>query len=192
MTRRFSTQGTGITDPISVVKLDKSGGCVDRDSRYLEQLRQDQIREYFFGDARTPLSPHIQLLDFSEATIYRTAERKSRFMLSVFRATKISTESTLLDSLLPGGEVEYASKKAIFDKVQPSSLMQNCLLALVQAEPNDAQENIRDASVIGFVYVAEVDEKKKKVRILAPLSGRLPRKAMLWGTWPESAGELVG
>ena len=70
--------------------------------------------------------------------------------------------------------------------------MQNCILALVHAEPNDTQENIRDASVIGFVYVAEVDEKKKKLRILAPLSGRIPRKALIWGTWPDSAGELVG
>ena len=62
----------------------------------------------------------------------------------------------------------------------------------MQAEPNDSQENIRDASVIGFVFVVEVDEKKKKLRVLAPLSGRLPRKAMVWGTWPDNVGELAG
>ena len=70
--------------------------------------------------------------------------------------------------------------------------MQNSVLAIVHADPNDIQENIRDASVIGFVYVAEVDEKKKKVKILAPLSGRLPLKAMIWGTWPDGVGDLVG
>ncbi len=70
--------------------------------------------------------------------------------------------------------------------------MQNAILAIVHAEPDDAQDNIRDASVIGFVYVAEVDEKRKKLKILAPLSGRLPNKAVVWGSWPEGVGDLVG
>lgn len=71
-------------------------------------------------------------------------------------------------------------------------MMQNGILALLQARPKDTQENIRDASVIGFVYVAEVDEKKRKLRVLAPLSGRLPQQAMIWGQWPEGYGDLVG
>lgn len=70
--------------------------------------------------------------------------------------------------------------------------MQNAILAIVHAEPNDSQENIRDTSVIGFVYVTEIDEKRKKLRLLAPLSGRLPNKAFVWGAWPEGVGDLVG
>ena len=70
--------------------------------------------------------------------------------------------------------------------------MQNAILAIVQAELNDAQETIRDASVIGFLHVAEVDEKRKKLKILAPLSGRLPNKAMIWGQWPEGVADMVG
>ena len=70
--------------------------------------------------------------------------------------------------------------------------MQNAILAIVHADPHDSHETIRDASVIGFIYVAEVDEKRKKLRILAPLSGRLPNKAIVWGVWPEGAGDLVG
>jgi polyribonucleotide 5'-hydroxyl-kinase len=69
--------------------------------------------------------------------------------------------------------------------------MQNSVIAIVQADPNDSQENIRDASVIGFVYVAEVDEKRKKMKVLSPLSGRLPNRAMIWGSWPEGIGGLV-
>lgn len=70
--------------------------------------------------------------------------------------------------------------------------MQNAIIAIVHAEPGDTQENIRDASVIGFIYVAEVDEKRKKLKVLAPLSGRLPNKAMIWGAWPEGVADLVG
>lgn len=69
--------------------------------------------------------------------------------------------------------------------------MQNSIIAVSQADPNDTQENIRDASILGFLYIAEVDDKRKKVKVLAPLSGRLPNKAMIWGSWPESIRGLV-
>ena len=70
-------------------------------------------------------------------------------------------------------------------------MMQGSILAIVAAEPADSPEVIRDASVIGFVYVSEVDEKRKRLRLLAPLSGRVPRKAVIWGAWPEGVGELA-
>ena len=106
----------------------------------------------------------------------------------------------MLRSLLPGGEADDDDDDAaaadgrqdLFERVPPSAEMQTCVLAVVQAEPNDSLDGIRDASVVGFVYVAEVDEKKRKVRVLAPMAGRVPRKAMVWGLWPEGVGELVG
>ena len=70
--------------------------------------------------------------------------------------------------------------------------MQNGILAIMHASANDTLENIRDASVIGFLFVAEVDEKRRKVKILVPLSGPLPGTTMIWGSWPEDVGELVG
>ena len=98
----------------------------------------------------------------------------------------------MLSSLLPGGETEDPLSHNIFDQIEPSSNMQNAILAVVQANPNDSHESVRDASVIGFVYVAEVDDKKRRLRVLAPLSGRVPRRVLVWGHWPETAGELVG
>ena len=98
----------------------------------------------------------------------------------------------MLSSLLPGGEVEDLAATAIFERVEASPQLQSCILAVVQADPSDTQETVRDASVIGFLYVVEVEEKKRRLRVLAPLSGRIPRKVLIWGMWPESAGELVG
>ncbi|KAI9880611.1 MAG: Cleavage polyadenylation factor subunit clp1 [Pleopsidium flavum] len=175
MLRRFNGHRTSTDETISVVKLDKSGGCVDRDDAYMKRARQGQIREYFFGDAKSTLSPHTQQVDFNQVTLYKVAE-----------------SSPLLSSLLPGGEPEDLSTPPIFEKTQPSPLMQNCILAIMHADPNDTQENIRDASVMGFVYVAEVDEKRRKMRVLAPISGRMPSRAVVWGTWPEGVGDLVG
>ena len=98
-----------------------------------------------------------------------------------------------MHSLLPGGdEVDSSTKQDVYNRVEPTPMMQNAVLAIVQAEPNDNQESIRDSSVIGFVYVSEVDEKRRKFRILAPMSGRLPRRVLIWGLWPESVGNLVG
>lgn len=193
MARRFSGQKISTDENIIVLKIDKSGGCVDRDEEYLRQYRQAQIREYFFGDSKSTLSPHTQQVDFNQLSIYKIAECKAHYyrLPQSLSLTYCSIASDLLNSLLPGGEAEDASSK-IFDQVQPSPQMQNSILAIVHADPNDTQENIRDASVIGFLYVAEVDEKRKKLKILAPLSGRLPHKAMIWGTWPEGVGDLVG
>lgn len=72
--RRFNNLKTIHNENITVVKVDKSGGCVDRDESYLRQLRQAQIREYFFGDIRNNLSPHTQQIDFNQFTIYKLAE----------------------------------------------------------------------------------------------------------------------
>lgn len=99
----------------------------------------------------------------------------------------------MLTSLLPGGEAEEEPlQKPIYEKVQPSGQMQNGILAVVQADVNDTPENIRDANVVGFIYVAEVDEKRKKLRILTPIGGRIPHRALIWGSWPADVGELVG
>jgi polyribonucleotide 5'-hydroxyl-kinase len=76
MVRRFDGHKTTNDDPITVIKLDKSGGCADRDDTYLQQTRQAQIREYFFGDRRRTLSPHTQTVDFNSITIYKIRECK--------------------------------------------------------------------------------------------------------------------
>ncbi|KAL8987935.1 MAG: hypothetical protein Q9177_002921 [Variospora cf. flavescens] len=176
MLRRFQGQRMGTDVTTTVIKLDRSGGSVNRDEEHLQRHRQAQVREYFFGDAKVALSPHTQQVDFSQFTIY-----------------KIPEPSDMLASLLPGGEVEEEpTHKPIYEQTQPSGQMQNGVLAIVQADVNDRPENIRDASVIGFIYVAEVDEKRKKLRILTPMGGRIPHRALVWGSWPADVGELVG
>jgi polyribonucleotide 5'-hydroxyl-kinase len=70
--------------------------------------------------------------------------------------------------------------------------MLHSVFAVMYASPNDSPETIRDASAMGFVYVAEVDEKKKRMKILAPLSGSLAGRPLVWGRWPEAGGSLIG
>lgn len=76
MLRRFSGYRTTTGDTITLVKLDKSGGCVDRDDEFMQQMREASIKEYFFGDVKRTLSPHTQQVSFDEATIYKIREGK--------------------------------------------------------------------------------------------------------------------
>ena len=104
MARRFMGQKTGTGENIDVIKLDKSGGCVDRDEEYQRQYRQAQVREYFFGDGKSTLSPHTQQVDFNQLSIYKIADCKSpntplRFKLpltTLFQHPTSSTHSSLV------------------------------------------------------------------------------------------------
>lgn len=84
------------------------------------------------------------------------------------------------------------SSASIYTRVTPSAGLQNSLLAITTASPTDSQDVIRDSSIKGYIYVADVDEAKKKVRLLSPQPGMIPRNAMVLGTWPEDVPGLVG
>lgn len=71
----------------------------------------------------------------------------------------------------------------------PSTLA-NTLLAITHAPATASPAEVRDASIMGFLYVADVDVEKGKIRVLAPVGGRMPSRAIIWAKrWP---GELVG
>jgi polyribonucleotide 5'-hydroxyl-kinase len=89
------------------------------------------------------------------------------------------------------GEDE-AGESELYEKVEPSSLMLHSLLAVMHAAVLDTAETIRDATVMGFVYVAEVDEKKRRLKILAPLNTRFTDRPLVWGSWPERTMGLIG
>lgn len=84
------------------------------------------------------------------------------------------------------------SSASIYTRTSPSASLQNSLLAITTASPTDSQDVIRDSSIKGYIYVADVDEAKKKVRLLSPQPGMIPGNAMVLGTWPEDVPGLVG
>ncbi|EEH22663.2 hypothetical protein PABG_04874 [Paracoccidioides brasiliensis Pb03] len=238
-------------DHISVVKVTKSGGSVDRDASFMKNVREWQMRSYFFGNpipsiassalslsatssgTTISLSPHAQQLDFDSLSIYTitaTSDDDDEYDPSSFsvngssflpggihdhdNGTNPQTQqqlqqsidpTTASSSLLPIPGLSSASTTSPssplhayipLKKLPPSTIspiplaLENTLLAVTHAAPNAPLNEIRDASVMGFVYVASVDEKKAKIRVLAPVGGRVPGRAMIWGKkWP---GELVG
>ncbi|SPJ74003.1 related to cleavage/polyadenylation factor IA subunit [Fusarium torulosum] len=74
----------------------------------------------------------------------------------------------------------------------PSSPMQHWTFAIMHATPKESSDSVRAASVMGFLYVSDVDEERRKIKLLAPVSGRLGDQPLVWGKWPEPFINLLG
>ncbi|KAF1846602.1 mRNA cleavage and polyadenylation factor IA/II complex [Cucurbitaria berberidis CBS 394.84] len=171
LARKFSNQVRDPSESVSVIRLEKSGGCVDRSEEYMKALRHAQIREYFFGKGDETLAPSSQMADFGDLNLFKLVQESDN---AEYR---------------PG---DYdASSSPIYEKITPSAALQNKLLAITTASPNERQEVIRDSSIRGYIYVADVDEAKKKVKLLSPQPGQTPGNAMVLGSWPEDIPGLV-
>ena len=112
-------------------------------------------------------------------------------LLNVVASSSFRSASS---SFLPGlgGSDSADPNSPLYEKAPPSPALQGSLLAITTAPPNANEAEIRDANVMGFLWVAENQEAKKKVRVLAPVSASVPVRAMVLGRWPEEVTDLVG
>lgn len=166
MMKRFSRPD------ITVVKLDRSGGAIDKDMAFTLRERQEQVHEYFYGDTRVTLNPHSTFVDWSEIAVFKLPEQGRPLDAALF----------------PGGVADFtiSSSPPVLQRVtEMDAELHGSVLAIMNADPSAPLDQIRAASVVGFVHVVEVDDKKRRLKLLAPLSGRLPRRTLLWGSWPE-------
>ncbi|KAF9894635.1 Cleavage polyadenylation factor subunit clp1 [Aspergillus nanangensis] len=222
-----SASAVASDERISVVKLSKSGGCVDRDATFMKGVCESQIRTYFFGNpipstasaalslsasstTNVTLSPHAQQLDFNTLGLYNYTissmeEDEDEYDPAQFGTsdswgannTETPQDENPSATPLPGviSSIESAPSAASgvpLKKVLPPAppALANSLLAITHVPPTANPSDIRDSSIMGFLYVADVDGEKGKIRVLAPVGGRVPPRAIIWGKgWP---GEVVG
>jgi len=194
VSRRHSNPANRSSDqPITVLRIPTSPGAVTRDENFFKAVRAGQLRSYFFGDPKIglpSLNPHSLTVNFHELNIYCAIDPSASGNLSV--------------DFLPGrdededGNAEQRTAKGgdggvgkLFEKIEPSQALLHAVLSIRFARKGAGQDEIRDSAVMGFVYVAEVDEAKKRVRFLAPHSGRWGDHVMVYGQWPEDVGDLV-
>ncbi|KAL1303986.1 hypothetical protein AAFC00_000431 [Neodothiora populina] len=203
MVRRFATQQqqqqqTTAKSPdeiVHVFRISTTGGAVTRDAAFMRQLSHQQVKSYFFGDSsKLPLNPHGQWWDFADLSIYKAIDPSSA---SQSASSNANNNQNL--NLAPGmdeDEIEAQSLQASSMFLQrldsASQALLNSILAIKFCPGNASVESVRDSCVMGFVYVAEVDETRKRIRFLAPHPSRWGDRALVWGSeWPESVGDLV-
>ncbi|KAF9872292.1 pre-mRNA cleavage complex ii protein clp1 [Colletotrichum karsti] len=142
----------------------------------------------------------IVLLDKSDGVVERDegfmqqaceASIKEYFFGSVGRTLSPATQQVDFDSLTIYGLGDVYGNDGL-TKVDPSELVAHWTLAIVYASVKDNPETIRTSNVMGYVYIADVDKEKRKLRILAPVSGRLGDRPLLMGKWPEPYINLLG
>lgn len=226
-----SASAAASDEHISVVKLSKSGGCVDRDAAFMKAVRESQIRTYFFGNpipstassalsisssstTNVTLSPHAQQLDFGSLPLYNyttSSAEDDQNEEDDYDPAQLTTGDSLLPGINEAGSAslpgmnpignEGTSAAAVGNALVPlkkvpapaPSALANTLLAITHCPPTGSPAEIRDASTMGFLYVADVDSERGKIRVLAPVGGRVPSRAIVWGKkWPAEVVGLVG
>lgn len=187
--------GRGSDEAVAVVKLARSGGCVERDDAFRKSMAELAVRNYFFGSAANPLSPHTTTVDFAALTVLQFvgAGAAGAGPASRFAPGGAEDDGEDDDYEPPDFAADAAGRDRapIYRKVQPSISMDNALMVLKYASVEDAPATIRDAPVMGYLFFADVDEAKRKVKILSPVGGRLPLGSPLcWGEWPAVKGDF--
>lgn len=181
LNKRLNTSKSA-DEAITVLRISKPEGAAERDATFMRQLRTQQIRQYFFGTPKEALNPHSQSVNFAD--------------LSMSKAKSASNEGSNAPDMDDDDDIPYSShmtsaSNASFEKVTPSLAMTGSLVAIKFCPGNSDEIAVRDSAVMGFLYVADVDETRKKVRFLAPHPQRWGDRALVWGSWPEPVADLV-
>jgi polyribonucleotide 5'-hydroxyl-kinase len=143
--------------------------------------REAAIKEYFFGDAKRTLSPFTQSVSFDDVAIFKTPDGSVPDALVSQHSIINSTTDTY----------SYDNQQAL-EPAEVSAEMSHWAFAVMNASVNDPPETIRQAPVMGFMAIADVDEDRRRLKILSPVSGRLGNRPMVWGRWPEPYINLLG
>lgn len=157
---------------LQVVKVPKSGGCVERTDSFMRAVQSRSIREYFYGTPKQPFAPKTITVDYSLVTVYRIDENQP--INSAFLPDADGSKE-------PGGSTAISETDLI--KLETSAILQNCVMAMLNANVDDPPEVLINAEVLGFVHVVDADDTRKKLKILMPVSGRLPNRPFVIGEY---------
>lgn len=141
---------------VHLVNLPTLSGAIKLDDIYRRSLQRSAIREYFYGTDTTVLSPYAVGVDYQDIAAWKP---------------KNFLENQDLDSDLSPTELSPV-------EIDPSNI-QHALVAISYAPKRSPSADVIKAPLLGFALVTEVNEKRRKVRILVPVPGNLPSKALI-------------
>ncbi|KAJ1812277.1 Cleavage polyadenylation factor subunit clp1, partial [Coemansia sp. RSA 2599] len=165
---------------VTVLKLAKSGGTVDRDSGFRHHEQSQAIRQYFSGTAAEPRMSFSTVVNFADTRVLRVGE-----------------DAKAPSSTLPLGETRKLTDTSVVDVDLDEGLFHSVLavtdVSLVGAASDEQQQqqpsvpDVVGVPVLGFVNVTKVDMDKKRLTVTSPVPGRLPSNALLYSQvkWME-------
>ncbi|KAI8924444.1 Pre-mRNA cleavage complex II protein Clp1-domain-containing protein [Entophlyctis helioformis] len=165
---------------ISVLKLNKSGGAVARDKDVRRKLQIQRVKEYFYGCSKTELVPFNQTVPFSDVAVRRVGEGT----LAPSSALPIGMERKQQETRflkVEAGDILLHSVLAVSHTLLPGAIDAHGVPTKIYTQDEEAQA-LLESSIAGFVYIAEVNDTKRKMTVLSPNPGRLPKTFLLMGT----------
>ncbi|KAI8008434.1 hypothetical protein LOK49_LG07G02865, partial [Camellia lanceoleosa] len=143
---------------VDVVKLQKSGGVVSRNSKVRQKSRSYRIREYFYG-VENDLLPHSNIANFSDLSVYKI-----------------------------GGVPIGAEPAADPTRLVPVNINRDLLHLVLAVSFAKEPEQIISSNVAGFIYITDINIDRKKITYLAPSARQLPSRFLIMGTltWIET------
>jgi polyribonucleotide 5'-hydroxyl-kinase len=161
---------------VSVIKIMRSGGVVERSPTLRKSNRKSRIREYFYGPDPGPgnapiLSPSSITISFDDVIIVKVGTSSSTVDLGILPIGKSSTSTSTSDPLR-------------ISVIPPSISLLNNLLAVSFAA---TEKEVPHVNVAGFLHVTMVDVAKRTLTVLVPTAGPLPGKYLILGSisWVE-------
>ncbi|KAL7662964.1 mRNA cleavage and polyadenylation factor CLP1 [[Candida] zeylanoides] len=156
---------------LAIVKVAKSGGVVEVDDAFVRSLQQQTIREYFYGTARSPLSPYNTVVDVKDVVLYRVVEQSEASSSAAFLPSGDSFEL----------EGEVAADQYYARVTEPTAaVLSNSIVAITQLAASDTSgRSLMNTCVKGYAYVSDVDDARGKMRVLLPVPGTLPRNVLI-------------
>ncbi|CCE62776.1 hypothetical protein TPHA_0D01350 [Tetrapisispora phaffii CBS 4417] len=140
----------------NILRIPKLSGIIPTDDIYKRSLQRSSIREYFYGTYNSVLSPYTIGVDFDDLTVW-----KPKNMIEDQENMEQSSPS------------KYTSVEI------NASNLQHSLVSLTYADRKENESAVQKAAILGYGLVTEVNEKRHKLRILLPVPGALPNKAMV-------------
>ncbi|KAJ2001072.1 Cleavage polyadenylation factor subunit clp1 [Coemansia thaxteri] len=165
--------GSSPSPSVSVVKLARSGGTVDRHPAFRQLYNARAIKQYFYGTAREPFTSFSTIANFKEIRILRVGE-----------------DSVAPSSTLPLGETRKLTDTSVL-VVDPDESLVHSILAVTDASLDAVTADcdcVVGLQALGFVNVTVVDMEKKRLVLVSPVPGRLPKQVLLYGhiQWMET------
>jgi polyribonucleotide 5'-hydroxyl-kinase len=145
MVRRYSDKSG-----IAVVKLARSGGAVELNNDYVQQLQNYRTKQYFYGELKNVLSPVSRTLDFKNIKVYRLAEGYSFTTPSTDGLGNAATHA----SALPIGQEESAIAPEIeLVHLESPAVLQHSILSITSVGIDEDPRGVLESNVLGFIFV---------------------------------------
>jgi polyribonucleotide 5'-hydroxyl-kinase len=136
---------------VSVVKLARSGGAVERSDTYLQQLQNYITKQYFYGEWRNILSPVSRTLDFKYIKVYRIAEGNACLFFNT--DTFVGSAATHASALPIGQEDSIGIPEIDLVQLESPAVLQHSILAITTVGIDEEPRGILESNVFGFVFV---------------------------------------